>query len=94
MTHVELYRKELAYFRADLLILTGDKIEQRCRTLSLLLTAAVRCGEITTTQVRETCRAITPESNSHDVSIWTREFQFIKYTWHPCPGKVPRWHLL
>jgi hypothetical protein len=64
MAYVELYRKELACFRAHLPILTGEKIEQRCRTLSLLLTAAVRCGEITTTQVRETCRALTPDSDS------------------------------
>jgi len=69
MTYLELYRKELAYFRADLPILTGEKIEQRCRTLSLLLTAAVQRGEITTTQIPETCRAITPESASHDVPI-------------------------
>jgi hypothetical protein len=69
MTYAERYREELAYFRADLPILTGEKIERRSRTLSLLLTAAVRCGEITTAQVRETCRAITPESASHDVPI-------------------------
>jgi hypothetical protein len=48
MNYADRYREELAYFRADLPILTGDKIEQRCRTLSLLLTAAVRSGEITT----------------------------------------------
>ena len=64
---LDRYRGGLDYPRADLSILTAEKIEQRCRTLSLLLTAAVRCGEITTTQVRETCRAITPESDSHDV---------------------------
>jgi hypothetical protein len=69
MTYLELYRQELAYLRADLPILTGEKIERRCRALSLLLTAAVRCGEITATQIRETCRAITPERDSHDVSI-------------------------
>jgi hypothetical protein len=69
MTYVELYRKELAYFRADLPILTGERIEQRCRTLSLLLTAAVRNGEITTAAIAETRRSITPESPSHDVSI-------------------------
>ena len=69
MDYLQRYHEEIAYLRADLPILTGEKIEQRCRTLSLLLTAAVRCGEITTTQIRETSRAITPESDSHDVSI-------------------------
>ena len=46
MTYADRYREELAYFRADLPILTAEKIAARCHTLSLLLTAAVRQGEI------------------------------------------------
>ncbi|MGD0948914.1 MAG: hypothetical protein ABSA52_16005 [Candidatus Binatia bacterium] len=44
MTYAERYREELVYFRADLPILTPEKIARRCRTLSLLLTAAVVVG--------------------------------------------------
>jgi hypothetical protein len=57
----------LAYFHADLPILTGDKIEQRCRILSLLLTAAVRSGEISSREVGE--RVTSPESTSPDGAI-------------------------
>ncbi|MGD0950284.1 MAG: hypothetical protein ABSA52_23030 [Candidatus Binatia bacterium] len=53
MNYADRFAQELAYLRADLPILTADKIEQRCRTLSLLLTAAVRSGEMSTTQVSE-----------------------------------------
>ena len=50
MTYADRYREELAYFRADLPILTAEKIAARCHTLSLLLTAAVRQGEIAPTE--------------------------------------------
>jgi len=48
VNYADRYREELACFRADLPILTGEKIEQRCHMLSLLLTAAVREGHLTT----------------------------------------------
>jgi hypothetical protein len=51
--HLDQYRQEFDYFRADLPILNSDKIERRCRTLSLLLTAPVRNGEITTAEIGE-----------------------------------------
>ena len=66
MNYTDRYREELAYLRADLPILTGEKIEQRCRTLSLLLTAALRCGEITTRQVGESA---TSQTTPHHVPI-------------------------
>ena len=66
MNYTDRYREELAYLRADLPILTGEKIEQRCRTLSLLLTAALRCGEITTRQVGEWA---TSQTTPHHVPI-------------------------
>ncbi|MGD0947475.1 MAG: hypothetical protein ABSA52_08595 [Candidatus Binatia bacterium] len=69
MTYADRYWEELAYFRADLPILTAEKIAQRCRTLSLLLTAAIRCGEIGPTQLSEERPLITVESASHDASI-------------------------
>lgn len=69
MGYLQRYREELAYLRAGLPILTADKIEQRCWTLSLLLTAAVRSGEITTTQICDKRRRTTSESASHDVPI-------------------------
>jgi hypothetical protein len=56
MDYADRYREESASFRADLQILTGEKIEARCRTLSLLLTAAVRSGEITPTEIDATRR--------------------------------------
>ena len=46
-SYLDRYQEELDYFRADLPIRTGEKIEHRCRTLSLLLTAAFRRGELT-----------------------------------------------
>ena len=67
MNYAERFTQELACFRADLPILTGEKIGQRCRTLSQLLMAAVRCGDISTRQVADV--ATTPESASHDVPI-------------------------
>ena len=66
MNYADRYREELDYFRADLPILTGDKIEQRCRTLSLLLTAAVRLGEISSRQVGEVA---TGSESAQDVPI-------------------------
>lgn len=56
MDYADRYREELAYFRAHLPMLTGEKIEERCHTLSLLLTAAVRSGEITPTEIDATRR--------------------------------------
>jgi len=68
MNYADRYREELTYFRTDLPILTGETIEQRCRTLSLLLTAAVRCGEIPITRDGE---RVTCQSLSHDAPIYT-----------------------
>jgi hypothetical protein len=62
MDYADRYREELDSFRADLPILTGEKIEERCRTLSLLLTAAVRSGEITPTEIDATRGRTTSES--------------------------------
>ena len=41
------FAQELAYYRADEPYLTVDKCAERCRTLSLLLTAAARNTTIT-----------------------------------------------
>lgn len=44
-SYLEQFDRELAWFRYDCTILTGEKIEQRCEKLSHLLTAAFESGE-------------------------------------------------
>ena len=58
MDYADHYREELAHFRTDL---PGEQIAERCRRLSLLLTAAVRSGEITPTDIDDARRRMPSE---------------------------------